>query len=550
MDSPAAEADETRASKRARLTTPSAAGDDDADLISGLDDDVLLRILALVPNAVRACAVSRRWRGLWARVPALRFASSGPPSSSSAAEPCAALERYVSFVNGILARRMRSDCCPVESLEISYTTDDDSEDSLGQLMSASVADAAQGWIRYAFQHGLKSIVMDLDLPDDDYGEAEENNDDHDKPEVRLDELPTSPLRLETIRLALGGARLRLFPNAVKFASVTDLSLERIDIAGGDGAHLLGRLVSSASCPRLQKLRMYKIWFPDDSSTEELRLESDVLSELWVEEVVVPLELKTPSLRIFHIDACYNGSNDGVLRVSAPRLEELAFIQLGYPPGLLEVDGHLSRMRSLKIFLWSHARVSGYGQAHNNINMLLIKQCSSLTCLDVTLKGRKVSEKDVDMIGSRVPHLPQITSLVVNVSNFFERHDFGAGVASLLTRFGNLRHLGLHLPIFDSMLSNRRGGLYVDCDHPDHWTSHDISMAHLQEVEVTGLTGTDCELRFMKTVLASAKRLHKVDVSFYPECQHQDKMDAFERMLLGEGMWTSHRGEHKLTCLSN
>ncbi|CAN6253391.1 unnamed protein product [Urochloa humidicola] len=46
MDSTAAE-DETRPAKRARLTTPSAAGDD-ADLISGLDDDVLLRILALV----------------------------------------------------------------------------------------------------------------------------------------------------------------------------------------------------------------------------------------------------------------------------------------------------------------------------------------------------------------------------------------------------------------------------------------------------------------------------------------------------------------------
>ncbi|CAN6253392.1 unnamed protein product, partial [Urochloa humidicola] len=119
---------------------------------------------AVVPNAARACAVSRRWCGLWARVPALRFASSGP--SSSAAEPCAALERYISFVNDILARRMQSDC-PVESLEISYTTD--SEDSLKQLMSVSV-EAAQGWIQYAFQHGLKSIIVDLDLPDDEYEE--------------------------------------------------------------------------------------------------------------------------------------------------------------------------------------------------------------------------------------------------------------------------------------------------------------------------------------------------------------------------------------------
>ena len=65
---------------------------------------------------------------------------------------------------------------------------------------------------------------------------------------------------------------------------------------------------------------------------------------------------------------------------------------------------------------------------------------------------KVFEEDVDIIKSRVPHLPRITSLTVNVSLSFERHDFGAGVASLLTRFSNLRHLSLHLPYFLSLVS--------------------------------------------------------------------------------------------------
>ncbi|CAL5046170.1 unnamed protein product [Urochloa decumbens] len=370
---------DARNAKRASRTTPSA----DVDLISGLDDDLLLRVLALMPDgrdAARAAVLSRRWLGLWRRVPTLRFTS---PRVSSAAGPCAAFERSVSFVNSILARRMQSDC-PIESLEISYTMD--SEHNLKRLMLASV-DAVQGWIRYAFLHGLKSFIVDLDLRDDDYEEEDDDKGCENEPEVCLDELP-SPVRLETIRLALGNARLRL-PNTMKFASVTDLSLERIEIADGSGARLLARLVSSASCPRLQKLRMNKLWFLD--SSEELRLEANMLSELWVEDVNVPmsLELKTPSLRIFHIDTCYSCDNNGVLRVSAPRLEELAFFQRGCPPGLLEVDGDLSCMRSLKICLWSHARVSGYGQAQNNVNMLLLKQCSSLTCLDVTLKGRKV-----------------------------------------------------------------------------------------------------------------------------------------------------------------
>jgi hypothetical protein len=54
---------------------------------------------------------------------------------------------------------------------------------------------------------------------------------------------------------------------------------------------------------------------------------------------------------------------------------------------------------------------------------------------------------------------------------------------------------------------------------------------------------------MKTMLASAKGLFKVGISFNPYCwQHQGNMDAFERMLLDEGMWTCHRDTHMLTCL--
>ena len=86
-----------------------------------------------------------------------------------------------------------------------------------------------------------------------------------------------------------------------------------------------------------------------------------------------------------------------------------------------------------------------------------------------------------------------------------------------------------------------------CDHPDHWASHEISMTDLQEVELTGLTGTDCELWFVNAVLASARGLHSVDIGFNPKCwQHESKMDAFVRKLLDEGMRASHRGTHTIT----
>ncbi|CAL5036925.1 unnamed protein product [Urochloa decumbens] len=571
MDATAAEEDETRAAKRARLT-PSTA-----DLISGLDDDVLLRVLGLVPDAsdaARTGALSRRWRGLWARVPALRFASRPEPLGVSGA----GLERYAAVVDGVLARRARSGCA-IESLSILYATGSDehslehqptmppfadaaqlvipglpepeTERNLEQQMPASVY-AAQRWMGYAFRHGVRSFDLDLRLPfvppnlswehDDDYAEGKK------RPAVLLDELP-DPVRLETMRLALGGTRLRLPAAIMKFASLTDLSLERIRIAAG-GAHLLGRLVSSASCPRLQKLRMKKIYI--QAFYEEMSLEADVLSELWMEDVRVLMSLKltTPRLRVLYIYKC----SHEVLSVSAPRLEELAICQLGYPaPMRLDVDGNLPCVRRLKLCLRSHcrsnSRLSSYLKAENDTSLLLLEHCSSLTCLQVILHGPKLSKEDVNMIKSRVPHLPHVTSLTVNVSLPFKRHGYGASVGSLLTRFRNLKHLSLHLPFFCELYYDLHAGLNHLCHHRYHWKSNDISMDHLQEVELTGLTGTDCELWFMKTMLASAKRLCKVAISFNPCCwQHPGKMDAFERMLVDEGMLVSHRDTHTLTCL--
>lgn len=75
------------------------------------------------------------------------------------------------------------------------------------------------------------------------------------------------------------------------------------------------------------------------------------------------------------------------------------------------------------------------------------------------------------------------------------------------------------------------------------------MDHLQEAELTGLIGTDCELWFIEAMLASAKRIRKVVISFNA-CYRESrgKMDAVERLLVGAGMWPSHRDTFKLTCV--
>ncbi|CAN6222035.1 unnamed protein product [Urochloa humidicola] len=156
----------------------------------------------------------------------------------------------------------------------------------------------------------------------------------------------------------------------------------------------------------------------------MQLDTSVLSELWVEDVNVrSLELRAPSLRVFHIDRCCHE----LLRISAPRLEELTFFQLGHPPSRLEVDDELAHVRSLKLLLRAHGSYDSDGTDSDsddtsdsdsdetttnsdsneidekNTYVLLLKHCSSVTCLDVTLEGEESDsecEEDVDIYDNK------------------------------------------------------------------------------------------------------------------------------------------------------
>jgi len=116
--------------------------------------------------------------------------------------------------------------------------------------------AAQGWIRYAVQHEVKSLILKLELPwiyEDRLAQG-----GHEHPVMAIDELATYA-KLDTMHLRLGFAQLELSfssSSMVVFTSLTDLSLEDTTVAG----HLLSRLVSSPSCSRLlRKLRLEMIF---------------------------------------------------------------------------------------------------------------------------------------------------------------------------------------------------------------------------------------------------------------------------------------------------
>jgi hypothetical protein len=128
----------------------------------------------------------------------------------------------------------------------------------------------------------------------------------------------------------------------------DLSLEDFEFVVGN----LVRFLSSACCPRLQKLQLRKLRLLK-RDTNLLKVEASTLLELSCEEIESAwgLELKTPSLRVLHlVDRDRHGYLETV-SISAPRLEEPTFL---YDLSMhMFIDGdELPCVRSLKTELQS------------------------------------------------------------------------------------------------------------------------------------------------------------------------------------------------------
>uniref|UniRef100_A0A0E0EV46 F-box domain-containing protein n=1 Tax=Oryza meridionalis TaxID=40149 RepID=A0A0E0EV46_9ORYZ len=199
-------------------------GGEGNDLISELNDDVLVRVLDSLPtmaDVARACAASRRWRHLSTRVPSLRFGftEDGVDAKPKRREK---FYRFVAFVNHVLDARAAS--AGIEQLAISI-----------ELYDRGAAHAVAAWIRYVMRHAAKSLALDLHLPEDP-SFADFNT-------IDLDDLSMVSRRLETMTLSLAYVRLRLpaaaTATAVVFDSLVDLSFKGIRLvgAGADSSRL-------------------------------------------------------------------------------------------------------------------------------------------------------------------------------------------------------------------------------------------------------------------------------------------------------------------------
>ncbi|KAG0527470.1 hypothetical protein BDA96_06G236300 [Sorghum bicolor] len=509
----------SKSKRRRRATTSAGAGGVvGGDLISSLTDDLLVRILDLLPetrDAVRTHALSRRWRGLWTGVSALRFDSGSWPAAAVRRDETSAAEQYLAFVDDALTLRAKATtttrCYAIEDLKISLDISDAADHKTEELLLPRSLRAAQGWIRYAVQHEVKSLALNLYLPwryVDHRLPKEEDDDEKVDFEMALldDDLASSATKLETMNLSLGGVKLRLpsSSSTVVFSSLTDVSLEDITVKG----HLLSRLVSPPCCPRLRKLHLTDLRF---STMEGLLLEGDALLELSIDSIenMQSLELRTPSLRVLHVQLC---SDLEGFTVSAPRV----------------------RVGTLRIQLHSHGDYDGDDKNDTSVHLL---QCCRLTKnLKVYLEVLETKYRRGDIIKGQIPSLTHVTSLSIHVT-LWEPHSFGASVASFLAQCSNIRYLSLKLCYLIKKDTSEQDLL---CDNSCQWKSHEFSLAHLREVEFKKLVGTDCEFWFIQSILARETGIQKVTISFDPRYWLKDNKDAFKLVtpLLEGGLWTT------------
>ncbi|XP_020149657.2 F-box/FBD/LRR-repeat protein At5g56420-like [Aegilops tauschii subsp. strangulata] len=288
--------------KKAR---PSACdGGQGVDLISELGDDLLLRVISLLPDALDLAGLatlSRRWRDLSTRSPTLHlhpvYRTGKDEDDETLKRFNASAHRFNDFIDAVLQRRV----CSVDTLHM---------DVLRWPGGARV----NLWLRRAMELVVKSLHLSISLP------------------LWSDQIPKDCkvrlprcTRAAEMLLDLDYAILRL-PAVVEFNALTDLSLRVISLSRGDGRRL-GRLLSSTCCPRLQKLELFYV-----CGLRELQLDARALETLTLYELadLRRLDLDTPRLSSLEVGSSVLRRDPSNFTIRAPALEQLQCSLMPYP----------------------------------------------------------------------------------------------------------------------------------------------------------------------------------------------------------------------------
>uniref|UniRef100_A0ACD5YVE0 Uncharacterized protein n=2 Tax=Avena sativa TaxID=4498 RepID=A0ACD5YVE0_AVESA len=440
---------------RPRPSSPQPLGGGGPDLISALPDDLLLLVLARLPcagAAARTGVLSRRWRGLWARLRRIvlrdvPFHSLQPALASFPRPPPA-----VSLLEIRLPEPQPADIARVNSLLRAAALLDPEEFFLVSPSDLVLSRHFHGHdLNLPCFHRATSIVLDLHSP--------------------VHSFDSYPI-------------IRSLPAGIEFPALETLSMSSCVV--DDSATLLSR------CPRLRTLRLTVV----DFNRSVLSFNSPTLEELdvvatWLNRV----NIIAPMLKRSTISLNTNNEQAVSISISAPMVEKLSW------------DCYFSKNSSL-FGLWRLLKLSlQAAKRQGKPPSLQIHACIESPPIYFYQGARFAQAIEKRLIAA-------FSVLELNLEN--KGHAYGAFVCHVLevnqicwamqSLKVDLRRLAME----------EEGCPPDCLCQPTDWKSQTIPLTALEEVEVSGFHGKDHEFDFLKLILRSAPMLKRMTIKLSRE----------------------------------
>ncbi|KAG0541445.1 hypothetical protein BDA96_02G017200 [Sorghum bicolor] len=435
-----------------------AAGE---DRLSALPNDVLVFILLRLSTraAARTSVLSRSWRRIWALLPVLRFISAPEPHRL----------RDVLDAHEVPIRNLfvGADGATPESLAVWLPAAARRVSGDLNLLNLTVVPVKDGEEEEAAQRGA------FDFP--------------------CFEKATS------IRLLLSFDGLGVPPTGV-FTRLTVLYLSRVWFHGlGE----LGDAVSWPRCPCLQRLTV-----DDVRGLGDLSIHSGSLLEMELRNLcgLSQLTVLTPALKELIVALCFRKSPP-VANISAPQLANLDWGDEYDPTSV-----HLGKMEHLRSLGSVYYLVYGTEPFLHNHYCLSLLQCfEDIKTLSLMLAYPRDLENYQYLMEDMIV-LPDITVLCLMVIT--NGHAFGSSVFHVLRLCTGIRRLILDLPTSSGSEVQTVCSSDCICDQPADWETEELLLNHLEEVEITGLRGSEHEFAFVKRLFNWGTKLKEMRVTFY------------------------------------
>ncbi|TVU40406.1 hypothetical protein EJB05_13870, partial [Eragrostis curvula] len=240
----------------------------------------------------------------------------------------------------------------------------------------------------------------------------------------------------------------------------------------------------------------------------VRSESLLEMDLFRVNGLQQLNVDAPLLNIFLLRYCLTRDQpQPIANISAPRLITLIWMDV-YDPSYVHL-GNLGQLQQL-----SPNVIVVYGNHHSGHNreiLRFLQHFQVIHNLTIVLGYPQGDIGNFQYLMEDITRLPHVTFLTLLVMN--EGHAFGASSFHVLRLCTGIRKLSLILlPRCNSETQSTCPSGCI-CDESANWKIESLSLNCLREVEITDLSGAECEVAFLKQLFKWAGVLEKLRITF-------------------------------------